>query len=384
MSERSIYLYCTEGGSDKEYHVHLRGKDGGWVVDYANGKRGAVGQSKPKTPAPVSLEAAAKVFDDLVKSKKKGGYTEGVDGVRFTNTDNDRAMSGHRQQLLTPMDEESMRRALSDDNMAMQEKANGERRTIEILGGKVRGINKLGEYVNLPENLAHAFSSCRDMLIDGEQVGNHFFAFDLLKIDQSDIRYMGFKARIGLLEPMFDADQESRPQGALSKHITVLRPCFTSEEKAAFFERLKAERREGAVFKQVDQPYEAGRCSTAFKFKFLESASCKVLAKTDKRSVLIGLANSSGEFISTGRVTIPANHQLPEIEDVVEVQYLYFNPGGAFEQPVYLGKRNDVRPEEATFAQITRIKPGAVMTEQTGVEFDPDVYEDAPRERQRG
>lgn len=26
MSERSIYLYCTEGGSDKEYHLHLRAR----------------------------------------------------------------------------------------------------------------------------------------------------------------------------------------------------------------------------------------------------------------------------------------------------------------------------------------------------------------------
>jgi bifunctional non-homologous end joining protein LigD len=384
MSERSIYLYCTEGGSDKEYHVHLRSKDGGWVVDYANGKRGAVGQSKPKTPSPVPLAAASKVFDDLVKSKKKGGYTEGVDGVRFTNTDNDRAISGHRQQLPTPIDEEGMLRALSDENMAMQEKANGERRTIEIVDGKVRGINKLGQYVNLPESLVQSLSGLRDLLIDGEQVGSHFYAFDLLRIDQNDMKPWGFWSRIGMLESMIASDAEARPESDLPKHLTVLQAYRTTEAKTAFFEQLKAERREGAVLKRVDQPYEAGRSNSVFKFKFVESVSCVVLAKTDKRSVLIGLANSSGEFISTGRVTIPANHEIPEIEDVVEVQYLYFNPGGAFEQPVYLGKRNDVRHEEATFAQITRIKPGAVLTEQTGVQFDSSMYEDAPRERQRG
>jgi bifunctional non-homologous end joining protein LigD len=42
-----------------------------------------------------------------------------------------------------------------------------------------------------------------------------------------------------------------------------------------------------------------------------------------------------------GNVTIPANHALPKVGDLVEVRYLYHYPGGSLYQPIYLGSRSD-------------------------------------------
>ena len=104
--ERSIYLYCSEGGSDKEYHAHLCRRGEAWVVEYANGPRGRVGTRKLKTEQPVTLEAAQKLFDALVKSKLKGGYTEDTSGVTQSGVTNarGRVKSAHVQQKPKPVD----------------------------------------------------------------------------------------------------------------------------------------------------------------------------------------------------------------------------------------------------------------------------------------
>ena len=37
---KSITLYCTANGSDKEYRVELKPSGDGFIVNYANGRRG--------------------------------------------------------------------------------------------------------------------------------------------------------------------------------------------------------------------------------------------------------------------------------------------------------------------------------------------------------
>ena len=55
---------------------------------------------------------------------------------------------------------------------------------------------------------------------------------------------------------------------------------------------------------------------------------------------------------SIGKVTIPPNHKIPNIGDLVEVQYLYAYRGGAIFQPVYKGRRVDSDLTDATIKQI--------------------------------
>ncbi|HWS28308.1 MAG TPA: hypothetical protein VN259_17235 [Xanthomonadales bacterium] len=383
MSERSITLYCREGSSDKVYQVHLRAHADGWVVDYANGPRGKALRPGTKTDTPVSLKEAEAIYDKLVKSKMKGGYTEDQSGARYTRSELAGRVSGHAQQLPSAIDRETCDHLLNDPDWAMQEKANGERRTLLVKDGQVQGVNKLGLLVDVPESWVSEFGRLFSADIDGEQVGEDFFAFDLLRLGELDLRQESFDTRYTTLASLVDTHQP------ILRSLHLLTASLSSDVKRAHFQSIGSDSREGVVFKRRDAPYQAGRSGDSLKFKFLESSTCIVVARNQQRSVQIGLLSTDGseQLVKLGNVTIPANHQVPEEGALVEVQYLYYNPGGAFEQPTYLGARTDIAREEATFAQVTRLKPGVRMDAFGALVQDAGEEDPAPArvyERNRG
>ena len=287
--EKSIYLFSTEGGSDKEYHLHLRQVQGGWCAYYANGPRGRVAQSKHIKEGAFSYEQALAMFDDKLKSKTKAGYTQAESGVRFSNSEKQNQASGHAQQLPTAVIASQAQDMMGDPLFAAQEKANGERRTIEVVSGRVRGINKLGLYVNLPENLEQAFSGFGDCVFDGEQVGAHMHVFDLLSFGGKDMRALSFGERYQAL----DEDVLGSMYKSPGRPITLLQAAFTESDKRALFKRVQELNGEGLVFKRVDGAYEAGRSKSVFKYKFIESCTCVVLQRNQQRSVGLALYSAN-------------------------------------------------------------------------------------------
>lgn len=67
-------LYFCEGSSDKVYHAFIAENNGGYVVGFSYGRRGARLTEGYKTDSPVSLPEATKIFEKLVLSKTKKGY----------------------------------------------------------------------------------------------------------------------------------------------------------------------------------------------------------------------------------------------------------------------------------------------------------------------
>jgi bifunctional non-homologous end joining protein LigD len=61
---------------------------------------------------------------------------------------------------------------------------------------------------------------------------------------------------------------------------------------------------------------------------------------------------STGAWTYVGNVSIPANRVVPEIGELAEVAYLYAFSGGSLFQPVYLGPRLDLVPEDCSVAQL--------------------------------
>lgn len=380
MSERSITLYCREGSSDKVYQVHLRAQGDGWVVDYANGPRGKALRPGTKTETPVSLAEAQVIYDKLVKSKMKGGYTEDESGARYTRSEHAGRVSGHAQQLPSAIDAETCLLLLADPAWAMQEKANGERRTLLIRDGQVQGVNKLGLLVDVPETWVAEFGGLFNAEIDGEHVGDDFFAFDLLRLGALDLRQESFDTRYTTLAGLIQTHEP------VLRSLRLLRASVTTQDKRAAFVAIKDGSGEGVVFKKRSAAYEPGRSNSSLKFKHQETSTCIVVARNRQRSVQLGLLSADGQeqLVNVGNVTIPANHDVPEEGALVEVQYLYFNPGGAFEQPVYLGPRTDINREEATFAQVMRLKPGMSMDARGARVSDVDAQPDEQFERMRG
>ena len=80
-------LYYRQGSSDKVYQASIEQQNGGYVVNFAFGRRGTTLQTGTKTNAPVSYDEAKRIFDKLVNEKTAKGYTPGEDGMPYQHTD---------------------------------------------------------------------------------------------------------------------------------------------------------------------------------------------------------------------------------------------------------------------------------------------------------
>lgn len=344
----SITLYYKEGSSDKVYTATLEPREGGFCVNFAFGRRHTTLQTGTKTQKPVSYEAARAIYDKLVREKQAKGYTPGGDGTPYRETQDAGRVTNILPQLLNAIEAEQTRELINSSMHLMQEKMDGRRLLLRKEGGKVTGINRLGLVVGIPETLEKsALLSPQDFVIDGEAIGDHLHAFDLLKLGAQDTREFGYRDRQQKLQDLVGACQ--------FQHIVPVRTAHEPQEKQQLFEMLEASGREGVVFKHIEAPYKPGRPASGgaqIKFKFWNTASFIVSEINNKRSVFLELINN-GKHVPAGNVTIPTNQPVPEVGQVVECRYLYaFKESGCIYQPTYLGVRDDIPRDECTVDQL--------------------------------
>ena len=234
----------------------------------------------------------------------------------------------------------------------MQEKQDGRRLIIRKQGQDITGINKKGNTVGLALPLfdvVRGFDA--DVTIDGEAIGDNLFAFDLLELDGVDIRSWPYRERLAALMNLIFSVQQ--------RVIRLVETAFTTDQKLALLNQLKAGKREGLVFKQVFSAYTPGRPNSGgnqLKHKFVATLSAVVRKVNQQRSVELQLIGPDG-WVSCGNVTIPANHKIQQAGKVVEIRYLYcFKESGGLLQPVYLGLREDVDDSECLTSQL-KFKP---------------------------
>jgi bifunctional non-homologous end joining protein LigD len=341
-------LYYRQGSSDKVYQASLAPKDGGYVVDFAYGRRGTTLQTGTKTQAPVSYDEAKRIYDKLIAEKTVKGYAPGEDGTPYQGTDKAKQATGIHCQLLNAVEEDQVEKLIADPAYWMQEKYDGRRLLIDKRGDRITGINRLGLTVALPQTLARDAAACPlDLILDGEAVGDAFHVFDALLIGDDEIGGCRYGERYLRLMNLLASFQH--------RNIHLVPTAFTPRQKSDLLDRLRKANAEGVVFKHTDAPYLAGRPASGgsqLKYKFCATASFVVGRINAKRS--IGLLLFTGDRIgAAGNVTIPPNHEVPETGQVVECRYLYaFRESGAIYQPVYLGTRDDIRAEECTTTQL--------------------------------
>lgn len=345
---QSITLYYRDGSSDKVYQCSIEPSGDLFVVNFAYGRRGTTLQTGSKTSSAVDFDTAKKIYDKLVREKTAKGYTPGEDGTPYQQSGNEGRATDIRPQLLNAIEENEVQRLIKDPAWCMQEKKDGRRLLLQRQGAAVHGINKKGLLVGLPSPIvvqASKFST--DLIIDGECIGDVLYAFDLMQIGGDSLVNRPYKERLALLIDLMEAPFLS--------HIELVPTAFSPADKAALFNRLQVERKEGVVFKRLDAPYTPGRPSsggTQLKYKFCATLSAVVAKVNTQRSVEIRLLNGDG-WVTAGNVTIPPNHPVPKVGAVVEVRYLYALPGsGCLYQPIYLGVRQDVEAHECVASQL--------------------------------
>ena len=342
----SITLYFREGPSDKVYQASIQPKDAGFVVHFAYGRRGSTLSTDSKTQMPVEYPIAKGIYDKLIKEKTAKGYRPGDISTPLQHTNKIR--SGVLPQLLNPVEAHELEQFINDPVYWMQEKKDGRRLLIHKQGGTITGINRLGLTVALPASLIAEASACADdFLIDGEAIGDTLHAFDLLVIDDDDIRGRRYAERYLHLMNLLASFQH--------RYIELVPNHCTTPQKQQYYQQLKKLHAEGVVFKHTDAPYIPGRPNSGgsqLKYKFYETASFIVAKTNAKRSVSLILFEND-KVRPAGNVTIPPNHDVPAPGTVVECRYLYaFRESGSIYQPVYLGARDDIRAAECTTTQL--------------------------------
>jgi bifunctional non-homologous end joining protein LigD len=345
-------LYFREGTSDKIYQVTLEPAGERFVVNFAYGRRGSTLSTGTKTNVPVDLERARWIFDKLVREKTAKGYTPGESGAPYQHTEHAGRSTGLVPMLLNPVDAEELEPLLKCREWCMQEKFDGRRVLIQKSGGTITGVNRRGLAIGLPEQLVTEVARLpEDLILDGECVGDHFHAFDLLELKGQDFRTKPLIERLSSLVNLLG------PLRAPS--VQPVNTAYGEEYKRRLLSELRSNDREGVVFKRTEAPYTPGRPNSggaALKHKFTATLSAVVERLNAQRSVALKLRGQRG-WKPAGNVTVPANQPLPQLGDVVEVRYLYaFPESGVLFQPVCLGVRDDITAAECGTNQL-KFKP---------------------------
>ena len=73
VEEANLHYY--EGSSDKVYHASIQERGSGYVVFFSYGRRGGHMTEGYKIDTPATFSVAKDIFDKLVNSKLKKGYS---------------------------------------------------------------------------------------------------------------------------------------------------------------------------------------------------------------------------------------------------------------------------------------------------------------------
>lgn len=345
MEEQSINLYYCEGSSDKEYHAQVVEVAGGYNVTFQYGRRGSTLQTGTKNSVPLSLDEATKVYDKLVKSKLAKGYApdETQTPTSYTSISQSKAerATGTYPQLLNVVEESELPALFKNKDICAQEKHDGKRMMLQYDNEEATAINRTGLVCGAPahllaetERLGKLHNDAK-LLLDGESVGDDFYAFDILFFKGVDVTDL----------PQHERERYLRECLYGSSVINIVHSEITDMAKASLFMELQNNNKEGIVFKDRNAKYVPGRPNsggTQLKFKFLAEATCRVASiHKSKRSFSVEVADGAGGHIGVGNITLYPNQEFPEVGQFVEIRYMNILRGGSLYQPVFKMVRDD-------------------------------------------
>jgi bifunctional non-homologous end joining protein LigD len=374
---KSIELFFQEGTSDKVYNARIvETAPGKHDVEVEWGRRGS-GLNKGKKAVGVSLEAATKTYDRLVREKTGKGYEAITTDVRpaavappegegsGSKVQGKRAKVGRVAQLLNPVDEDVLERLLADDAMVAQQKLDGVRVLVHVKETLV-ATNRAGQATHVAEDIIAGLAHLpHGTVVDGEVLHDKYWLFDVLAIGDEEV------SRLGYIERWERLDGDVEP--GLFGPISVL-PYAAGKAKRALLESLRASHAEGIVFKNKHAPYTAGRPASGgmqLKHKFVKTADVVIVENAGNAYRMI--VHDGSKRFDVGKVFAGTTNASRKDLDarlaagetpVAEVKYLYATDDDQLYQPVFVRTRDDKEPEECLRSQLTHTSRRVVSEEQ--------------------
>jgi bifunctional non-homologous end joining protein LigD len=365
---KSIELFFQEGSSDKVYNAQI-------VEEYANtytvkvswGRRGG-GLNTGTKAVKVSLAIAEKKFESCVREKRNKGYEEKTaklkpaaiappvgQGSASKAGGTQRAIVGHKAQLLNPIDDNELSTYLANDKMIAQQKIDGMRIIAHVNKGGILATNREGQVSKMDTRpLAGLEYLPEGTVVDGELLDDGYWLFDILFFAGTDVRTHGYHTRWKLL------DEELEP--ALSDSVRIVPIANGGKAKRALYNRLFAAGAEGIVFKDANAAYTPGRPSsggTQRKHKFIKSADVIITANAGN-AYQMAVFNGK-KLVECGKVFAgTTNLTRAELDSalgngnrpICEVRYLYATDDHVLFQPVFVRIRDDKTAAQCVRSQL--------------------------------
>ena len=247
MQTERAELYFQQGSSDKVYHLQLEGAQDQWSVQAQWGRRGSALQSDVKVSG-TSYGEAKRVYDRILREKTGKGYriaqatANGNDAIAV-GLPATKEHSGHTPELLTPIEEPEALLLAQDASWWFQQKFDGRRLAVQKSEGKYSGINKLGQIIPIDPRLAESLDRVRaqGFLADGEITDSRFYIWDLLSVNDTDLRVQPYEIRYVHLTQHFRG---------VSDVLRVCETAMTTKAKRDFVKKMHSANAEGFVCKK--------------------------------------------------------------------------------------------------------------------------------------
>src|SRR5206468_13049951 len=150
----------------------------------------------------VAYEEAKRVYDRIIQEKTGKGYriaqaTTNGDTPISVGLPSVKEQSGHAPELLTPIEEPEALQLVQDASWWFQQKFDGRRLAVQKSEGKYSGINKLGQIIPIDSRLAESLNrvQAQGFLADGEITDSRFYIWDLLSVNDTDLRVQPYEIR---------------------------------------------------------------------------------------------------------------------------------------------------------------------------------------------
>jgi predicted DNA-binding WGR domain protein len=268
-------------------------------------------------------------------------------------------------QLLNEiMDESAVGAYLLDPAWGLQEKKDGKHLTVKWWTApntpyQISTINKKGKLIASAPAFINAIRPCLvdkvSMLLDGEQIGNDYFVYDILEYNGRDLRGLSYERRYDKLCNLFPI---INPHGIIRVRLYIYTEASLSDyNKSQKYQEFKNAGLEGVVFKRLAATFTPGKAhQDMWKWKFYATCSCRVSNReTGKHSIgleLLDIDALANTWRDVGNCTIGQNQPLPSPGSIAEIKYLYAYRHGCLYQPSYIGPRDDVDESECTTNQL--------------------------------